>query len=259
MRLVFSETIMGKYKVGYYYSDESGLLKTEDPYWLAEAYENAINDADVGLVDRNIRNSNLIEALLVGFSMDKGKLLDVSGGYGMLTRLLRDKGFDAYTTDKYCQNLFAKSFEPGDNFNADVMFCFGVLEHVSHPVDFLTEMISSYGCKTIICSTTTFQGEIPPNSWKYYAFETGQHITFYQPRTLHALARLLGCNYYMINQWYHIITDRQLSPISRHLLFNKYIRKAYGTVVRQRRKKLGLTESDSGLMKQMMLLRKTQL
>ena len=50
MKEVFSETVMGKYAVKYYFSEESGLIKTENPYWLDEAYETAINDADVGLI-----------------------------------------------------------------------------------------------------------------------------------------------------------------------------------------------------------------
>ena len=59
MNPVFSETILGKYKVQYYYSEESGLLKTEHPYWLDEAYQEAISDLDTGLVARNISNSNI--------------------------------------------------------------------------------------------------------------------------------------------------------------------------------------------------------
>ena len=37
--------------------------------------------------------------------------LDVDGGYGMLTRLMRDYGFHFYWTDPYCQNILARGFE----------------------------------------------------------------------------------------------------------------------------------------------------
>ncbi|MDM9385348.1 hypothetical protein QUB80_32355 [Chlorogloeopsis sp. ULAP01] len=40
----------------YYFCEESGLLKTEKPYWLDEAYQEAIADTDTGLVRRNISN-----------------------------------------------------------------------------------------------------------------------------------------------------------------------------------------------------------
>ncbi|MDM9385349.1 methyltransferase domain-containing protein [Chlorogloeopsis sp. ULAP01] len=83
----------------------------------------------------------------------KGKFLDVSGGYGLLTRLMRDIGFDCYTTDKYCQNLFAKAFEPTDKFEADALFAFEVLEHIENPLKFLSKIFMKSGCKTLIFST----------------------------------------------------------------------------------------------------------
>jgi hypothetical protein len=88
MEHVFSETVLGKHLVKYYYCDESGLLKTEPPYWLEEAYREAISDTDTGLVDRNISNSNMLEAVLECLRIRNGKLLDVACGYGLLTRLI---------------------------------------------------------------------------------------------------------------------------------------------------------------------------
>ena len=138
----FSGTVLGKYNVEYFYCEESGLLKTESPFWLEEAYTNAISDTDTGLVERNIHNSHILETIIECLGLSKGCLLDVSGGYGMLARLLRDKGFDCYTTDKYCQNIFAKSFEPKENFKAQSLFAFEVLEHLDDPTLFLTEIDS---------------------------------------------------------------------------------------------------------------------
>ena len=119
MEYVFSETILGKHKVKYFYCQESGMLKTEPPYWLEEAYQDAIADTDTGIVNRNINNSRTLEAVIECLGIKNGTLLDVAGGYGLLARLMRDKGFDCYTTDKYCKNLFAKTFEPQAGFKAD--------------------------------------------------------------------------------------------------------------------------------------------
>ena len=94
MEPVFSETICGRHKVTYFYCKECGLLKTEKPYWLDEAYHEAIADTDTGLVNRNICNSNVLEVILSCLSIDKGTFLDVGGGYGLLTRLMRDKILD---------------------------------------------------------------------------------------------------------------------------------------------------------------------
>ena len=250
MEHVFSAKVLRKYEVNYYYCKESGLLKTETPYWLDESYTEAINDTDTGLVNRNISNSNMLEIILERLSISKGKLLDVAGGYGLLTRLLRDKGFDCYTTDKYCQNLFAKTFEPAEHFQADALFAFEVLEHVAEPLQFMSELFSRYGCRTIIFSTLTFSGPIPPKKWWYYSFEGGQHITFYQPRTLSILAVKLDCKYYKLNSGLHMITNHELSPLSRLVFSNKYFNKLYSSFVQRRRSGLSKTWSDHLKMKE---------
>ena len=236
MEMAFSEVVLGKYDVQYYYSENSGLLKTQTPFWLNEAYEEAISDKDIGLVRRNIRNANILELIISCLSIDKNKFLDLAGGYGLLTRLMRDKGYDCYTTDKYCQNIFAKTFEPTEDFKVDVLFAFEVLEHIDEPLNFLSEMFDKYGTRTIVFSTLTFEKNIPSKDWWYYAFDTGQHITFYQPRTLALMAERLGCNYYMLDSEFHVFTDKKLSFLSSLVITNKYFRKLYSVYLRIKRK-----------------------
>jgi hypothetical protein len=187
--------VLGKYPVQYLYSAESGLLTTEEAYWLEEAYSSAIASTDTGLVQRNIDNAQALEPVIHLLGLDNGKVLDLAGGYGLLTRLLRDRGFDCYTTDQYCKNIMAEGFEPGSDFKADLLFAFEVLEHLKDPLAFLRQGFDRFACRSIIFSTLTFDGEIPGVDWWYYAFETGQHISFYQPRTLELMASKLGCNY----------------------------------------------------------------
>lgn len=244
MSPVFTETVLGKYQVTYYYCEESGLLKTEKPYWLDEAYQEAINDTDVGLVERNIKNSNLLPVILHLLGISNGKLLDVAGGYGLLTRLMRDKGFDCYTTDKYCENLFAKTFEPDDSFEAKALFAFEVFEHIEDSLNFLRDSFDKYNCNTIIFSTLTFSGNPPPKDWWYYAFEGGQHISFYQKRTLSLLASKLSCKYYMVNRDFHIITDRKISGLQKAFLLNKHLRNWLSIYIRYKRKELSNTWED---------------
>ncbi|MBI4916204.1 MAG: methyltransferase domain-containing protein [Acidobacteria bacterium] len=250
MEPVFSATVLGTYAVTYYYCEICGLLKTEKPYWLDEAYREAATDTDTGLVARNIGNSALLAVILEGLSVEKGKFLDLGGGYGLLTRLMRDRGFDCYTTDRYCQNLFAKTFEPDAHFSADVLFAFEVLEHIEDPLRFLTDAFERYGCKTIIFSTLTFSLPIPSTDWWYYSFEGGQHITFYQPRTLGCLARRLGCNYHMLTADHHIITDIDIPGIARLVLSNAHLRRLYSIYVGRKRNALSKTWDDHLRMKE---------
>tara|TARA_R110001592_G_scaffold155601_2_gene385546 strand:+ start:1735 stop:2532 length:798 start_codon:yes stop_codon:yes gene_type:complete len=250
MTHAFSETLLNKYKVNYFYCEESGFLKAEKPYWLEEAYQDAIANTDTGLVARNLKNSEWLEPILHNLFDANSKFVDVSGGYGLLTRCLRDRGFDCFSIDVYCQNLFASAFEPPEGISANCLFAFEVLEHIENPYDFLVENFSKYSCNSILFSTLTFDGELPNKDWWYYSFETGQHISFFQPKTLKLMGEKLGVYYYNLSPELHFYSKDKLTPLSLALIKNKRLRKFYAAHVRKKRKKLGKTWDDHLLMKQ---------
>lgn len=194
MSRVFSATLLRRYQVSYFQCASCGFLQTERPYWLEEAYGAAISVADTGLVQRNFSISAKL-AVLIYLCLDpRGSYVDVAGGYGMLTRLMRDIGYDFYWDDKYCENLLARGFE-AENRDLDVtaVTAFEVLEHLSDPLDFLSATMRRFKTGNVVLSTATYSGAAPPgSSWWYYAFETGQHIAFYRKDTLRTLARRLG-------------------------------------------------------------------
>jgi hypothetical protein len=249
MSPAFSETLMQKYPVAYLYCRACGLLKTEKPYWLKEAYQQAIAACDTGQLQRNIANSKMAEVMLHCLFRGKGRFLDVAGGHGILARLLRDMGFDCYSTDPYCRNLFAAAFEPEAGFRADALFAFEVVEHCENPREFLENSFAAYSCRTILLSTFTFSGAIPPKSWWYYAFDTGQHISFFQPGTLAFLAGALGCRYYRLGPAWHLITDKRLPALARLVLARRLPRKLYSLSLHRRRRRMSRTWSDHLQMK----------
>lgn len=211
MQYVFTAKLMKRHEVSYSQCPQCGLLQTEQPYWLDEAYSNAISMADTGLVHRNISISAKIAALIYYELDPKGAYLDVAGGYGMLVRLMRDFGFDFYWSDKYCQNLLARGFEAEKaNATFNALTAFEVLEHVHDPLAFLSEVIGTYGSRTLIFSTELYEGSSPPKNWWYYAFNTGQHISFYRSQTLQWIAKRLGLEFYSANG-IHMLTDQAIS------------------------------------------------
>ena len=208
MEKVFSAMLLRKHEVTYHRCAKCGLLQTEEPYWLDDAYADPIAASDTGLIQRNFSVAARLSALLYFCLEPQGAYLDVAGGYGMLVRLMRDIGFDFYWSDKHCENILARGFEAARaerGFSA--LTAFEVLEHVEDPLGFVSGQMKAHGVHTLIFSTQTYADELPPDDWWYYAFETGQHISFYQARTLAALAGRLGLHFLSANGM-HVLTDR---------------------------------------------------
>jgi hypothetical protein len=219
-RLAFTHEVLGKYDCRYYFCNNCGGLQTEDPYWLDEAYESPVASADTGILWRNLYLARVTSVVLFFLFDRRGRFLDAAGGYGIFTRLMRDVGFDYYWTDKYSPNLTARGFEsdlgPGSPYTA--VTAFEVLEHLPDPVAFVAELLESTGTDTIIFTTELFAGEPPaPEAWWYYAFATGQHISFYQRSTLDLIGKRFGMKFYSSGML-HIWTRAKLNPLALRVL-----------------------------------------
>lgn len=203
MKLSFTSTVLHKYQANYELCNACGFLCTHEPHWLEEAYSSAIAKADTGLVARNISLSNKVAGALywVIGERGEGRYLDAAGGYGMFTRLMRDMGFDFYWADKYCDNLIASGFEYKPELGpCHAVTAMEVLEHLTDPVAFVEEILAAAGAQTLIFTTELYEGvPPPPDEWWYYTFETGQHIGFFQERTLETLGARLGLKFASAN------------------------------------------------------------
>lgn len=206
---VFDEIVIKKYRVAYFKCSQCGFVQTEKPFWLDEAYASSINLSDTGLVSRNIKMHKVVSLLLIfKYSLD-GKFLDYGGGYGLFARLMRDYGFDFYTTDPNTPNLLARGFDyTGESEKREIEFvtCFECFEHFPNPKASLEKILKI--SDNILFSTEIIPDLTPqPSNWEYFGFNHGQHISFYSRKSIYCLAGQYGLNAYSFRN-IHLLTKK---------------------------------------------------
>jgi len=219
----FENLVLDKYEAEYFQCPNCGFLQVKNPTWLEEAYSDAICATDIGLLNRNIHLSKKLTSFLY-FNSDVTKPnLDVGGGLGVLTRLMRDNGLDFYWSDLYCENQFAQGFSREESQKSfESLSFFEVFEHLENPTNFLDELFSKYDFNSLIFSTELFHGEAPkPKDWWYYTFHTGQHIAFYQLKTLETIATKYGVNLYS-HKGIHVFSKKKLNRFIVKLSLGKF-------------------------------------
>jgi hypothetical protein len=209
--------ILGKYDIAYYKCPFCAFIQTEQAYWLAEAYAGVIAETDIGYVTRNIMYSRRVDRIARWSFPDVRRFLDYGGGYGLFVRLMRDRGFDFYRQDLYCDNIFARSFDVEDlRRDADegrfgLVTAFEVFEHLDNPREELDRM---FGYADSILFSTELQPRQPlkdMGDWWYFAPHMGQHIALYSLRTLETVAEDYGCHLYSDGESLHLLTKKKLS------------------------------------------------
>lgn len=245
MANAFSSRVLNRHNATYRRCADCGFLEADDPVWLEEAYADAVASTDTGLVSRNIGIATKLAALLLICFDRCAAYLDIGGGYGLLTRLMRDRGFDYYWHDQYCQNLMARGFDADQSDRPFVaLTAFEVIEHTSDPVAFIRENLKKFNCSTLLFTTVLYEGNAaPPKDWWYYSFNTGQHISFFQEKTLLVMARKLELNFYTVNG-IHIFTDKRIAFPLLFLCGNKLITGAIAAFARVRNGSLADKDHD---------------
>jgi hypothetical protein len=217
---IFSGNLIGN-NVIYYECQTCGYVQTEVPYWLEQAYAEAINTSDTGIMLRNQVNTRIVLGVAWLLGKLDGNLVDYAGGYGILVRLLRDLGLNALWFDPYCQNLLAKGFEFKDE-KADLVTSFEAFEHFVNPAEELDRLLCI--APNVLFSTELISDPTPTHDdWWYYGKEHGQHIGFFRIRTLEKLAQERGKYLVSNGASYHLISDKPINQMVWRLMirFNK--------------------------------------
>lgn len=204
--------VLNKYSVKYFYCPLCEFLQTEEPYWLDESYSNAISISDTGVMSRNNYFADIAAIILLLCGKLNGKFLDFGGGYGIFTRLMRDKGFDFYWHDKYAENLLARGFEHNvdDTLKYTAITSFENFEHFNDP---LTEIASIVELSDFILFSTKLlpKNKVPlPGQWWYYCLEHGQHISLFSYKTFEFIADKYGYFFISNGSNLHILSKKKM-------------------------------------------------
>jgi hypothetical protein len=215
----FELTVLGRIETGYWRCRDCGSLQTDEPHWLADAYSESLTVSDVGAVRRCLTCRAVIWLVLRFLHMRRARLLDYGGGSGLLCRLLRDIGTDAWTFDPYGSGEYARLFRvdtagvaPG---SFEVVTAFEVFEHLPHPDDDLAKLFH-LSPEVLIASTEPYKTGYD-ESWWYLTPGTGQHVFLYSQAALQLIANRFGYSLQSVGGW-HIFTRRPIKPISRAML-----------------------------------------
>lgn len=207
-RPIFNSRLLSQI-VDYFDCPACRYVQTQEPDWLDQAYSNAINSCDTGIMVRNLGNSKLVAATLNLLGLKNGTVIDCAGGYGILVRLLRDRGIDAYWSDPYCKNSLAVGFEYKGQV-ADLVTAFEAFEHFVDPPAELEKLFKI--APNVLLSTEIIEDPSPsPENWWYYGLDHGQHIGFFRVQTLQFLANRFNKNLCTDGRGRHLFSEKPVS------------------------------------------------
>lgn len=215
---VFNGALLN-HQVGYFECPVCAYVQTEMPHWLDQAYAEAINDSDTGIMARNQSNARIVLATLMLLGKLDSTVVDCAGGYGILVRLLRDYGINALWSDRYCQNLLARGFEHRSE-PAELVTTFEAFEHFVNPAKELDRLLAI--APSVLFSTELIATPAPQLAdWWYYGREHGQHIGFFRIQTLEKMAKERGLFLASNSTSYHLITDKPVNSFQWNLMIKR--------------------------------------
>lgn len=184
------------------------------PDWLPQSFSAELNELDLGSVARCSFVADFMAAI---FSSDREntRVLDWGGGDGLLTRLLRERGFDCVWYDPFVQPRFVgDAIYEGDS-PVGVTVASEVFLHLTDPLRALRSLLAI--SDIVVVTAVVPPKQVNPNWW-YLMPETGQHVSFFPITALKELANRTDTCLYSDRRFFHVFADRRLSIWKRMLI-----------------------------------------
>ncbi len=216
----FAHVVLEQHHADYSECAECGSLVIPEIDWLADAYSEERVDPDSGTAQRSVICNLFIRAMQhVGLVRGGARVLDFGAGSGLLVRLLRDQGFDAWGVDKHASMAVARNWqletvEDEKAGRADVVVAIEVFEHLVDPCEVLQGMVRVLADNgMILLRTTLYDAARHDEHWYYLAVAGGQHITFYSREGVRRLAERCGLRTTFLPFGFHLLTQPSGKPV----------------------------------------------
>jgi hypothetical protein len=105
-----------------------------DQDWIKESFSEKLNSLDVGSVDRVLFVSEFLTELIFAQKLTNETFIDFGGGYGLQTRVLRDRGFNFKNYDPYVVPIFCADFQARLDESFRLLSLIEVCLHFEDPI-----------------------------------------------------------------------------------------------------------------------------
>ena len=117
--------------------------------------------------------------------------LSIGGGWGngLLCRLLRDLGYDAWIHDLHTTNIYVPGYQTESLVGFPLITAFEVFEHLENPAAEAGQLLAA-DPDFLIVGTARYQGQ--GQDWRYLFPFHGQHVFFWSQKAHAWLAKQHG-------------------------------------------------------------------
>jgi hypothetical protein len=164
--------------------------------------------------------ADFVEVLANSLKVDNPKVLDWGGGYGLLTRILRDRGMRCAHYDPYTEPLFAEKTDLRSDARFDLIVLSEVMLHMTDPVSTLTELLKF--SDNIMFTAVIAPPDVTPDWW-YFMPDTGQHVAIFSQQTIPELGSALKVKTLSDKQFFHLVAKDQPGLLTRLLFTKRFI------------------------------------
>jgi hypothetical protein len=186
-----------------------------NPHWLAASFRETLQPLDIGAVERCSIVLDFAQAVITTLGVSRPKVIDWGGGYGLLTRMARDRGLNFASFDPYVTPLFSAPANLKRMCKADLIIVSEVFLHMEQPVEVLKELLT-------FAHTVIVTAVVPPkllsSDWWYLMPATGQHVAFYPLQALEKLAEMTNTVLTSDKRFFHVFSERHLSVRAKILI-----------------------------------------